>query len=170
MNWEALGSIGELVSAAGVIATLIYLSVQIRANTTESRLTSSSELAREYGAWLRYLAAEPERTDLWVRAVDDFDALTANEQARVVMITGNFMRLLESAFIQHHAGRMDQISWEANSRLMRRGVSASMFRTYWTMRRDVHSDAFARWVDGLLDAPEGRGLFDFDDAPPCIYQ
>lgn len=33
MNWEAIGAIGELVSGIAVIATLIYLSVQIRQNT-----------------------------------------------------------------------------------------------------------------------------------------
>ena len=33
MNWEAIGAIGEIVGGAGVIATLIYLAVQIRQNT-----------------------------------------------------------------------------------------------------------------------------------------
>jgi hypothetical protein len=33
MNWEAIGAIGEVVGAAGVIASLIYLAAQIRQNT-----------------------------------------------------------------------------------------------------------------------------------------
>ena len=33
MNWEAIGAIGEIVGGVGVIATLIYLAVQIRQNT-----------------------------------------------------------------------------------------------------------------------------------------
>jgi hypothetical protein len=33
MNWEALGAIGELIGAAGVIGTLVYLAVQIRRAT-----------------------------------------------------------------------------------------------------------------------------------------
>jgi hypothetical protein len=33
MNWEAIGAIGEVAGAAGVVATLIYLAVQIRQNT-----------------------------------------------------------------------------------------------------------------------------------------
>jgi hypothetical protein len=31
MSWEALGAIAEAVGAAGVIVTLVYLAVQIRA-------------------------------------------------------------------------------------------------------------------------------------------
>ena len=34
MNWEALGAIAELLGALGVIATVVYLAVQIRHNTT----------------------------------------------------------------------------------------------------------------------------------------
>ena len=33
MNWESIGAIGEVLGAIGVIATLLYLSVQIRQNT-----------------------------------------------------------------------------------------------------------------------------------------
>ena len=33
MNWEAIGAIGELCGAAGVIVTLVYLSTQIRQNS-----------------------------------------------------------------------------------------------------------------------------------------
>jgi len=36
MNWEAIGAIGEIVSALAVLATLIYLSVQIRAMRSAS--------------------------------------------------------------------------------------------------------------------------------------
>jgi hypothetical protein len=33
MNWEAIGAIGEVLGAIGVICTLLYLTVQIRQNT-----------------------------------------------------------------------------------------------------------------------------------------
>ena len=37
MNWEALGAIGEIAGAIGVIATLVYLATQIRQNTAAMR-------------------------------------------------------------------------------------------------------------------------------------
>lgn len=37
MNWEALGAIAGLLGAVGVIATLIYLSAQIRQNSNQLR-------------------------------------------------------------------------------------------------------------------------------------
>lgn len=35
MNWEAIGAIGEIIGAAGVVATLVYLTYQIRQNTIQ---------------------------------------------------------------------------------------------------------------------------------------
>ena len=48
MNWEAIGAIGELVGAAAVIVTLIYLASQVRyarnATLDQNRLTRSSAI------------------------------------------------------------------------------------------------------------------------------
>ena len=33
MNWEAIGAIGEILGAAGVIVSVTYLAIQIRQNT-----------------------------------------------------------------------------------------------------------------------------------------
>ena len=44
MNWEAIGAIGEIVGAIAVIATLFYLSIQIRQNATAT--TRSNEYAQ----------------------------------------------------------------------------------------------------------------------------
>ena len=60
MNWDAIGAIGEVVSAVGVIGTLVYLAIQIRANTKESRLTATGEISREYNAY-RWRRQRPER-------------------------------------------------------------------------------------------------------------
>ena len=40
VNWEAIGAIGELIGGAAVIATLIYLAVQLRQNTKGIRAQS----------------------------------------------------------------------------------------------------------------------------------
>ena len=37
MNWEAASAIGEIVGAIGVMASLVYLAVQIRTNSEDVR-------------------------------------------------------------------------------------------------------------------------------------
>lgn len=33
MNWEAAGALGEIVGAVAVVATLVFLAIQLRQNT-----------------------------------------------------------------------------------------------------------------------------------------
>src|SRR5262245_53856525 len=48
INWEALGAIANLLAAVGVIATLIYLSIQIRQNTKAVRSSSIQNLVQSF--------------------------------------------------------------------------------------------------------------------------
>lgn len=50
MNWEALAATAELLGALGVLASLIYLAVQIRQNT----------------AWLRQQAFQLSTNETWI--------------------------------------------------------------------------------------------------------
>ena len=56
MNWEATGAIGEVVGAAGVIASLMYLAVQIRQNTKSVRRASARQSSEKNAVALRGLA------------------------------------------------------------------------------------------------------------------
>ena len=42
MNWEAAGAIGEIVGAAGVVASLVYLAVQIRQGSAQTELNTKA--------------------------------------------------------------------------------------------------------------------------------
>lgn len=44
VNWEAIDAIAEIVDAAGVIASLIYLPVQIRQCTRVARADTTKDL------------------------------------------------------------------------------------------------------------------------------
>ena len=48
MNWDAIGAIGEIVGAAAVVATLVYLSRQVQLNATP-RLELSWERSKAAG-------------------------------------------------------------------------------------------------------------------------
>ena len=48
MNWDAIGALAELIGAAGVIASLVYLAVQIRQNTHAMEEGKRLALAQTY--------------------------------------------------------------------------------------------------------------------------
>lgn len=79
MNWEAIGAIGEIAGAIGVIATLLYLSVQVRSSTLASRVESNLAATRMYTDFLSGLIHSPEINDLFLRGRKGLSSLTSDE-------------------------------------------------------------------------------------------
>jgi hypothetical protein len=88
MNWDAIGAIGEIVGAAAVVATLIYLAVQVRSarTATDANLV---DRARDNAFECDRLLLE--YAELWVRANAGVE-LSADDDLRVDRI----VRMLSS--------------------------------------------------------------------------
>jgi len=82
MEWEAIGAIGELAGAAAVVATLIYLSAQIRQNNRNLQEANSSTINEGIMSINTRLSADGEFTDIVLRGRSDPDSLSEVEFER----------------------------------------------------------------------------------------
>ena len=82
MNWEAFGAIGEIVGAAGVIVSLIYLASQIKNQYTESQVTAVNNLTYQWNAFMGDMAGDSELARIWVKGLNDFHALDSTEHVQ----------------------------------------------------------------------------------------
>ena len=81
-----IGSIGEFVGAMGVIATLVYLALQIRHNTHSTRAMTFSSLAT---AWQEmFQGFDPAAYDLLIRALVDDPRQFPDEQIKRLIERG----------------------------------------------------------------------------------
>ncbi len=48
MNWEAIGAAGEILGALAVVASIVYLSSQIRSNTRATKASAGFEAAHSW--------------------------------------------------------------------------------------------------------------------------
>ena len=160
MDWDAISAVAEVISAIGVVVSLIYLAVQVRDSNRESRIAANGEIAREYNMFLQHLSADPARQNLWVRAWGSEDAnLTEEERSYVLMLTGIFMRVVENAFLKFQSGRMEQRSWEPYFQIIRRGAISPSFNWYIEMREDMHTQEFVALLKSIAAAPAEREMF-----------
>jgi hypothetical protein len=60
VNWEAAGAIGEIVGAAAVVLTLLYLAVETRKNAQALDATTTREFGFRLSEWHREVARDPE--------------------------------------------------------------------------------------------------------------
>ena len=81
VNWDALGAIAETLGAIAVIATLIYLAVQIRQNSRVTKDASAQSLLTVDSNAHFLFASNGDLASIYRRGTQDPNALDADEMA-----------------------------------------------------------------------------------------
>ena len=111
MNWEAIGAVGEVLGALGVIATLGYLAAQIRQNTRALHSSSCSQNAEQL--WLVNLAIAQDR-DL-ARMMAEIGTEKPLSLEDTIRLNGALNLLFfgcENLFRQYERGLLDSDTWD----------------------------------------------------------
>ena len=110
MTIQDWGAIGEIIGAAAVVASLIYLAVQIRQNTRRMTLTlESAKLAAfernvESGNRTReLLISNPELADLFLRGVTDYEGLRPTDKFRCDLLFRNVFSSIQGGYVRQQA-------------------------------------------------------------------
>ncbi len=69
-----LGAIGELVGGVAVIATLLYLALQVRQNTLETRVASSQALTDSINQVNLAISVDANRASITRRGREDYSS------------------------------------------------------------------------------------------------
>jgi hypothetical protein len=148
VNWEAAGAIGEIVGAAAVVVSLVYLASQIRTQNREARAASVHQVMHEYSHSISRLH-EPAMADLWVAAIEDFDSLSSSERLRFVVYLTAAVRSFEDAYFQWCEGRLEDDVWGALLTSLTDVKSTNAFARFWELRRHQFRSEFADYIDSL---------------------
>lgn len=106
MTLSDLGSIGEFVSSIAVVISLIYVAIQIRQNSRETRL-ASQQRALEASRDMITRMATKEATELFAKGSEEPDSLTGAEILQLRLLRTAQLRNIENAYLMHLAGVID---------------------------------------------------------------
>lgn len=152
MNWEALGAIAEAVGAAGVIATLAYLAIQIRANTaalSAQARHSITDLA------LQIAMFRADHAEAYARIDAGGDPSPADRQFRY---WSHMQFMLHAETYRHHyeLGLMPESQWNGYVRFIASYSRSPGFAEFWAEAAPAFSEDFRAWLDGELDRDAAR--------------
>ena len=95
MNWDAIGAIGENVGAIGVIVSVVYLALQVRKQTDESRLAASRELCEMFGTAVDRITDNLEFTSIYLKACQNYNELPNTERLWASFVFQRFCRIMD---------------------------------------------------------------------------
>ena len=147
MNWEAIATIAEIVGAAGVIASLIYLAIQIRQSTKVARAETTKDLYLASRSAILEIAANEDLAKIWtdIREFENIDV------ARRYAFYQSFFRLYELQFNLASQGLLDKDIAQSYMLIIRMFGATPYFPDYWKKARGEFNDTFAAYVDEQLE-------------------
>ena len=163
MNWEAISAVGEILGAAGVIATLAYLAVQIRQNTKMARAATRQELAGQ----MQLLASDLVTVEGIACILQNHlegKELTPTELLRLQARAFRDLRFWDNAFFQHSQGLLTDDEWRGLRENLKVVLQIEAYSDYWSRERSLYSSAFqnevASVLEEALEAPVGSMILE----------
>jgi hypothetical protein len=157
MTLQDLGDLGEFVGALGVVASLVYLAVQIRqgskqirANTNSILATVESEDAGRSSDFLQSLAESPGLARVWRLGHSSPRELTDDEATQFVMLMGSAFYRLAGSFGQYKRGLLSEDSWEPYDRLISRYLASPAVLEWWSRGDVPFARSFIDYVDARI--------------------
>jgi len=150
MTLGDLGNLGEFVGSIGVVVSLIYLAVQIREQNRESRAAAIDSLAQQWASFMSGLSASETLCDIYLRGLEDFDALSRNEKMRFTTVLSQATQITESLYKHHRLGRLDAGMWEGFNTRMVDVFSHPGVKTWWRLRRHWFSPQIRGYFDEIV--------------------
>jgi len=156
MNWDAIGAIGEIVGASGVIFTLFYLAIQIRANTATTQGATANSTLRDARDLLNTTFQDRENTDLFLRGMENFDSLDKVDRAMFTNRTASFFLFWMNAFEQNRKGLLSPHLWDTFERDIPGFFASPGFHEAWSLVRYSFPVEYQTYIDemAMLDASE----------------
>jgi hypothetical protein len=149
---EDLGAVANLLAALGVIASLLYLSRQIRQSTHALRATSYQAIVEGNAALTLAVAQDPALADLFLRGSSAPDALTPEEQVRFSALLTQVVARFDLALHYHAQRFIDDDVLASMFRLLEGTLASPGGRAWWRANQRFCTDQVRAYVAARLPA------------------
>ena len=169
MNWSDIGSIGEAIGAIGVIGSLIYLALQVRANSKSLIKSTRESTFNSLKEWNFYVMSDPDLAWIFQQGSRDFNSLSQKERARYVHVMFSFYKTFENIFLYYKEKSISEEVWRYNSTIFFAYIAQPGAKQYYNLRKPIFDPRFCKIVDEMTDSEVPAGhLVEEMDLPDLV--
>jgi len=150
------GRVVEVIGILGVIASLSFVGMEIRQNTTAVRAATIQAVSDQAMELSLTIAADEDLAQLVARMTDELslDGISIGEERRLRVLVAAGFRRMENLFLQVEAGILDDDALRRTSIGFYRNTFA---RALWGRSRENYDPGFAVFWDATLAPTIERG-------------
>jgi hypothetical protein len=154
VNWDAVGALANLLAAAGVMASLIYLGIQIRQSTRTERARAFQDLFAGFTAQNLEMFG-PQNIDLIISGMRDFNGLSGRDRLRFDHLMMGYFNVLEATILSRSAFLLGDETLENWSYALRtRFLPYPGARDWWSEAKSIFAPGTRIWVDEQISATD----------------
>ena len=151
LNWDAISAVSEVIGAAAVVISLIYLAVQIRQNTNAIRGSTLDAITSHMQEELRWSSDMPT---VIRKALEDPDSLTWEESWQMSEWVTAAFTARQNEYHQYRQGLLDEDVWEAIENIIRLLLGMEWVRNWWNeYGRKNLAHSFVQKVESITSTP-----------------
>ena len=130
-------AIRETLAALGVIASMVFVELEIRQNTAVARGQTRQDLAALNQEYVILIAQDAEFSDLFARAwILEGGQLSDSERFRASAMMTLRVRLLENVYLQYAEGLVDVSALGSYGGQASSQFQSDRFREWWTQQQE----------------------------------
>jgi len=159
MHWDAIGAIAETIASIGVVISLVYLGIQIRNQTAETKLAAGNELANQLNDVYATISDNAQLAALFYKGANDFVSLSPPERVQLSSYLNRQFRIVEATFHQHRQGRIETTLWSGLDQAIRDLCLYPGIREWWKTREHWFSSEFRLHISAYINSQEAPQMF-----------
>ena len=160
MTIQDWANIGEMIGAAGVIASLVFVGWQIRTSTKTTRLHMHEQVTQTFMSLLNSVMLDPEAFSAGLRSTSsDFESLNEKQTMFFFAAMIGMFKHFEMMHVQYRQGVMDQETWDAWSEHVRMYFHQPGAQAWWSLRRATFVPDFRKYLESSAP-PQMRSFVD----------
>jgi hypothetical protein len=158
MSLEQLSYLSQIISAFAVVASLVFVGIQLHHATRAVRASTSQAHSANYFAINSSIIGDGELARIWRESLADFDSQGPDARVRFIALASSIFRFYESSRAQWLRGQLDPEHWQMIELQATSFVSQPGIKSWWKLRRQWHSEEFRNWFEGL-PAADARAMY-----------
>ena len=151
MTWDALGAIGEIVGALGVLVTLVFLAIQVKANTNSVSAQSELEMSSRMADWHGRVSQNPQLGPIFDKGITSPLSLCDEDKYLFLWFIAEYYLICEGCYFLYLKKTLSESSWRSKRDSLIGFLENPIIKQWWQKNSTPFSEEFILHINEHLN-------------------
>ncbi len=153
---QILGNFGEFFGAMAVVASLIYLAVQVKHGARSTKISATQSFAEVDNGFIGVINLSRELPEVLHRGAKGLSELEGGDVIRFMAFHDQVFISAQATYLQWQSNTLDESLWNIIRHACVDLLSQPGQREWWQLRRHWFDADFRDYMDKAVDSEEGK--------------